>query len=202
MVLRLSNGDQVMGMPTTVIAWVTALAASTVSASPTRVREIGLCAWPTHSAIETTWPARCPLCENLSDEAGWPALIRVGVGPMIDMDNRRWDEDKAKERQREKQLREQYPGYAYTYPRGGYGYGPLPGYNYAYPRGGYYDSSPQNQYRSDRGRKFYPYSPNAGYYYDPARGWYHYRKLPSVSPGDNPHDNRSNEQRREREKRP
>jgi hypothetical protein len=88
------------------------------------------------------------------------AFTRVGLGPPIDMDSRRWDEEDREKRRKEElrrqaprneEWRERYRNYGYAYPP----------FAHAHPRlGPYY------------------YDVFTGYYYNPATGQYYY-----VNPG-------------------
>lgn len=187
---------------------------------PTRVCEIGLYACPTHADILATWPARCPMCQTVLSRVQPSAFTLVSLGPLIDMEGRRREEDeKAREAQRNKELREQarrnaelwgrYPNYGY-YPPGGYPYTyPPPGYAYQYPYNYYYNPNtgqyeyvypgyayPYGAYSYNPNTGQYSYNPNAGqYYYNPNTGQYQY-----VKPG-YAYPNRRNEEPRERERR-
>jgi hypothetical protein len=200
------HGDQAMrilaraiaaiAISITGITWARGGAAPSITACP-----LESCASLGHADIQATWPARCPLCRTGLRPVQSPALVRVALGPMIDMDNRRRDEDEARERKRKEQLREQYGYYGYAHPPGGYNYAYPPGgytytyppraYSYAYPPGGYPYTyppyvytypAPRNGYNQYPRGGPYPYSPPAGYYRDPATGQYYYVHPQSVDP--------------------
>ncbi len=133
------------------------------------------------------WSARGPLRQAALPPVQPPEVVRVSLGPMIDMDNRRRDEDEAKERKRKEELREQYRSYGYyTYPPGGYPY-TYPPYVYSCP-------SPRNGYNYYPRGGLYPYTPNSGYYRDPGTGqYYHYYVNPPSGYPSNKDSNRPNQ---------
>lgn len=174
--------------------------AQSMSAPPTRVGEIGLYAGRPDSQISASWPVGSPICQTPLTQAQPLAVTPVGLGPFIDMDNRRWDEDDAKRRQREQELKEQarreqefrersrsygyaYPPYPYDYPAHGYYYSPSAGYQYR--SNGYYSYLNSGQYSQP-----YYYRP-PGYYY-PNHGYYY---------PDNGYASRPNDERRARDER-
>jgi hypothetical protein len=111
------------------------------------------------------------------------AFTPINLGPGIDMDNRRRqeEEESAREAQRNEELNEQarrnaeprgrYPGYGYA-PPGAYPYTyPAPGSAPPYPYGYYNNPYP----RDARWYGGYSYNPNTGpYYYNPRAGQYYY----------------------------
>ena len=142
-----------------------------LSASPTRVGEIGLYASLPYSQISATGPIRCPVRQTLLTQAQPLTVTPVSLGPAIDMDNRRRDEDEAKRRQQEQELREQarreqefrqragpysyaYPPFPDTYPPQGYYYDRSTGHYYQYGNNG-------STYNSNSGQYYQPY------YYQP-----------------------------------
>lgn len=130
----------------------------------------------------------------------------ISIGPGIDMDaRRRNEEEKAREAQRKEQLEEQtrqnaqlwgwHPNYGYVPPGNyPYTYSP-PGSAYPYPYN-YYDGLPP-EYTNPYGQ--YYYNPHTGqfyyrpYYYNPKTGQYEY-----INPAQAP-PNRENGARRERQ---
>ncbi len=153
-----------MGALILVESWILALTTSTaaaqgLSAPPTWVRPMGVHACPSHPGVQATWL----ISEATAGQVQPSVLMRVGLGPFIDMDNRRQDdEDRERRRQeklrqeaqREEELREHYRTYGYTYPP----------FIYADPRLGPYSRDPQTGYYN-YGTRYY-YSPDTGQYYD------------------------------------
>jgi hypothetical protein len=140
--------------------------------------ENGVSVCPPYFQIPATWLVWCPTCPELLSHQS-PALTPVCLGPIIDMDNRRRNDDDARKRQRDKELREQaqrerefrewsriygpaYPPYTGTYAPQGYYYNPRTGYYYPYPY-------PNNGSLSTRngGQYHQPY----GYYYPDTKGY-------------------------------
>jgi hypothetical protein len=146
-----------------VASWILALTAGTalaqgLAALPMSMRPVGIYAGPSHPGAPVT---------GLLGEGAWGqgqplAFTRVGVdlGPAVDMDNRRQDEED-RERRRQEQLRRQAPRneeWRQRYRNYGYAYPP---FARAHPRlGPYY------------------YDVFTGYYYNPDTGQYYY-----VNPG-------------------
>jgi len=156
--------------------------AQSLSAPPTKVDASGVHVWSLYPQIPAAEPVRDPIRQALAQ--GQPlAVTRVGLGPFIDMDNRRRDEDDAQRRRQDRELREQarrheelrdrarrteqwreryryydraYPPYTYSYPPRGYRY-------YDSPNGGYYHN-PNTGYYYYPSRRYY-YNPNTGQYY-------------------------------------
>jgi len=155
-----------------------------LSAAPTWVRPMGVYACPSDPDIQAIWLVG----ERALGQVQPFAFTRVGLGPMIDMDNRRRD-DEDRERRRQEQLRQQtqrneewrerYRSYGYAYPP----------FAYAHPRLGPYS-----------------YDPYTGYYYNPNTGQYYYvRPAPGYSGYHYPNsgqyqDHRPDKERRERER--
>ncbi len=153
------------------------------------VCEEGLYACPSHVGIQATWPARCPLCRTTLRRMRSPVLTGGGLGPAIDMDNRRRDEDIAREKKRRAELKEQYGYYGYAYPPGGYGYTyPPGGYRYPYPPERYTHPRPQDGYRYQPRSGLYLYNPQAGCYRDPITGRYRYVNPRFSYPGNERND--------------
>ncbi|MCL5281384.1 MAG: hypothetical protein M1376_15910 [Planctomycetes bacterium] len=162
--------------------------AQSPSAPLTRVCQPGLYGCPAHADILATWPARCPLCQTVLSQVP-PST--AGTTQVADRDDRRRNDEEARERQRNEELREQarrneerrerglsdeearerarrneelrerYPYYGYVPP---YGYAAPPQGYYYYPEQGYY-------YNPNLG---YYYYPNTGYYYNPNNRQYYY----------------------------
>lgn len=178
------------------------------AAPPTRVCEIGLYGCPSHAEIRATWPAQCPTCGTVLSPVPVPRLVRVSVpvdiGPMIDMDARRRDEDeKARQARQEELAREQTRRNAEAWGRyPNYGYYP-PGTTYQYPYNYYYNPGtgqyefrnpqyayPYGAYSYNPGTGQYSYNPGMGQYsYNPNTGQYQYMNPGSAYP------NRGNENR-------
>ncbi len=174
------------------LATCTAFARTPVAPTGAGVCEIGFYACPSHVGIEATWPARCPLCRTTLHQVQSPVLTGGGLGPAIDMDNRRQDEDIARERERREELKEQYRNDGYAYPPGGYGYMYSPGgYRYPYPSERYGHLRPQDGYRYQPRGGLYLYNPQAGYYRDPTTGRYRYVNPRFSYPGDERNDRSS-----------
>jgi hypothetical protein len=164
-----------------IIALMTYTAFARASAASAGVGRIGSGAGPNYAGIPATGPARDPLSRTLLYRGHSPAVIRVQVGPMIDMDNRRQDEDIAQRRKRQAELKEQAPNY--TYPSGGYILvRPPKGSRSTRPPQGYPYAGPQSGYNLYPGSGFYPYNPNITYYRDPTTGLY-YVYPQSIDPG-------------------
>jgi len=163
------RGLFIIGIGIIAVAIGTAFALAPL-APPTRVGQSGLYACPNHSEIQATWPAQCPFCRTVLRQVQSPALIHVSLAPLIDMDNRRWDEDEAKERRRKEELREQYYSHSYAYPPGGYSYTYPREYSYTYPPRTYTYPDPRSRYYDYPRNQLYPYDPHARYYRDPATG--------------------------------
>ena len=140
-----------MGAVIIVASWILML--------PTSVRPVGVYVGPSDSGAQATWPIR----EAVADQAQPFAFTRVGLGPFIDMDNRRQDEDREKRRaeklqqeaQRDEELRAHYRNYGYTYPP----------FIYADPRLGPYSRDPSTGRYYNYGTRYY-YNPDTGQYYD------------------------------------
>ncbi len=114
---------------------------------------------PSDSGAQATWPVG----EAAVGQAQPSTFRRVGLGPFIDMDNRRRDdEDREKRRQeklrqdaqRDEELRQHYRNYGYT----------SPPFIYADPRLG-------SSSRDPRTGRYYNYG--TPYYYDPGAGQYY-----------------------------
>jgi hypothetical protein len=168
-----------------ILALTTGTAFTQGLSASTWVRPMGVYACPSDPDIQVTW---------LTGEAALGqvqpfAFTRVGLGPFIDMDNRRQDEEDQERRhkeglrqeaQRNEKWRELYRNYGYAYPP----------FAYAYPRLGpyYYDPYTGYYYNPNTGQYYYV-SPGPGYsgYYYPNHGQYR--------------DYRPDRERREREKR-
>jgi hypothetical protein len=178
---------------TIALATCTAFAQTSVAPTEAGVCEIGFYACPSHVGIQATWPARCPLCRTTLRQMPSPTLVHDNLGPAIDMDSRRQDEEIARERKRREELKERYHNYGYAYPPGRYGYTyPPGGYRYPYPPERYTHPRPQDGYRYQSRSGLYLYNPQAGYYRDPTTGRYRYVNPRFSYPG-NERNDRSNE---------
>lgn len=171
-----------MGVLVMVESCILALTTGTVlaqglSATPsTRVSPIGIYVGASHPEIQAVRPARSRIGEAALDPVWSFAFTRGGIGPLIDMDNsRRQDEDRQKKRneqvreqaRRNEELREHYRNYGYAYPP----------FAHAYP--------PEDLYRYDYSNNRYYYDPFTGYYYQPSTGQYYYVRPRSGSHSSN-----------------
>ena len=153
-----------------VVATGTVLAQS-LSAPPTRVRQVGIYGCPNHPEILATWPARCPLCQAV---LGSVPPSGTTVASLTAVAYRQEQAQQAEEwRQRYRHYGNAYPQYAHPYPPPGYHYYPTQGYYhsgitglYYFPESGYYYSPKTGQYyfyNVQTGR-YYPAFPDYGYY--------------------------------------
>ena len=132
--------------------------AQSLSVPPTWVRPMGVYACPGCPDIPATWL----IGEATRGQVPPFAFRRVGIGPLIDMDNRRWDEED-RDRRRQEELRERYRDYGYLYPPSAY----------AYPRFGpcYHDPHTGHYYNFSRGPYYNPHT-GRHQYVNPGPGYY------------------------------
>ena len=130
--------------------------------------KIGFYTCPSHPQIQATWPAQCPLCRHVLEEAQPSAATPLGAASAVDKDKR--DGDEAGETQpREEEVEEQYgqQGYYPYYPpdNGYYSYN----FPYGYAYGGYNNYAGRPYYNPSYGY----YNPNTGFYFNPNTGYYY-----------------------------
>ena len=149
------------------------------SAPPVMTGETGVYACLPYFQIPATRPVRCPIYQTLLTQRSF-ALTPVGLGPFIDMDNRRRDEDEAKKRQRDAELREQARrNEAIREPSRNYGYVSPPS-AHTQPQELYYNPDTGHyEYREYQNRGQSNYQSPAYYYpsneYDPGNAYYYLR---------------------------